>query len=176
MRDRKKYRQTLGITQLDVALLIGTTKSNFSMYEIGQRELTSQQLLELVKMQDYVLKREEAKADGELILQEREQITEILKSELKKIEFEKLTLERLLDKTHSKYQKALSALMLIGYLETNDSHKNTHQVIANKIKVMAEKSVKRHGPSKSISLEIRLKTLNYQIELIEQEMKLYVKS
>ncbi|WP_313807350.1 helix-turn-helix transcriptional regulator [Flavobacterium sp.] len=172
MKGKKELRESLGITQQETALLIDAKLSSLAMYEIGERELTTYQLLELAKMQNFVLKNESKKEKNKLVLQERKRAKAILQKELNGFELEKLLTERKLQEANQKYQKALSALVLLEYLENNETHKKSKQQVLAKIKMSAEIALEKYGPIQLSRLNLTLQTLNFQIEVYQKEINL----
>lgn len=117
MKTRDTIRKVLGVTQEEVAMLLRVTKSQLAMYETGQRDLPINAQLKLVAMWQYVHNKKEilvplpdtkviqakiAKVERQLIINEHKQAL----------------LERKLNRHKSKYEKSLSTLKLIEFIET----------------------------------------------------------
>jgi transcriptional regulator with XRE-family HTH domain len=117
METKDSIRKVLGVTQEEVAMLLRVTKSQLAMYETGQRDLPIKAKLKLVAMWQYVHNKQEIPLplpDTKVI---QAKITKIEK-QLAINEHKQILLERKLDRHKSRYEKSLSTLKLVEFIET----------------------------------------------------------
>lgn len=163
MNNRRQIREVLGITQLDTAILIKTTKSLFSMFEIGQRDLPVKAQLKLVQMYEYVKNSPSEKILYHDLKNERDKTIAILEKELSGYELKILTEERELNRLQRNYQKGISTLLLVEYLKTklSENEKPTETMI-KWLHIKGLKAVSSNGLSLQIQKEIKIKSLQYE--------------
>jgi transcriptional regulator with XRE-family HTH domain len=163
MKKETTITALLGISQQEVATLLGVNRSQWSMYESGQRDLPlhAKQLLSeiLTHMQSY---------DAAKSTRAPQKITnDQIERQLRENEYQQLLLARKIAKVMKKQQTQARLLHLINFLSSHPTHKNTkpalHQAIAAKAslesetKFLAALSVLKHQ-SELLGLEKQLLT------------------
>lgn len=117
METKDSIRKVLGVTQEEVAMLLRITKSQLGMYETGQRDLPIKAKLKLVAMWQYVHNKQEIQLPPPDIKVIHAKIIKI-EQQLVINEHKQLLLERKINRYKSRYEKSLSTLKLVEFIET----------------------------------------------------------
>lgn len=167
MITQRDYREILGITQEEAALLLKTTKSQIALFELGLRLLPAAKMLKLVLMHNHVQKKQEEKAALTNDKTENAKCIAMLEYELESTEIECYKLKRELEKIQTKYQKSVSAGELALYLETElpEDEKPSKDFI-QMLHHRAKSGIEKNGMAVQLKCELALKkALQYQKEL-----------
>ena len=112
------FREALGLTQEETAMLLKITASQLSMFEIGQRDLPVNAKLQLVKMYNHVNSKQQEKIQHPIIKDDATKIKEMIAKELLDNQYAQMVLERKIKEAKHKYAKSISALHLADYLQS----------------------------------------------------------
>lgn len=166
MKNKQSVRDFLGITQEEMAMVLGITKSQWSMYESGQRNIplvASELLAEMLKY----MQSSEAQTARNLKLQESI-TTQQLEKRLTatKLQLQKTT--RKIAQADKKFEANIKALQLTKFLDARTKYrKEQESEILNFIASRAAKALERN--------EIALILLQIKGTLLEQEQSLLLK-
>lgn len=171
MITQRDYREILGITQEEAALLLKTTKSQIALFELGLRLLPATKMLKLVLMHNHVQKKQEEKAALTNDKTENAKCIEMLEYELESTEIESYKLKRELEKIQAKYQKSVSAGELALYLETElpEDEKPSKDFI-QMLHHRAKSGIEKYGKAAQLRCELKLKAQQQQQEVIKKEL------
>ncbi|NHM06661.1 helix-turn-helix transcriptional regulator [Flavobacterium sp. CYK-4] len=135
MKKKESLSALLGLSQQDMALLLGVTRGQFSMFEIGKRSLPTAALGKLAAILSHLKEREaHAKKHPEPINEKL--LNECLMAYEREKELERLRRQRRLEKLEQKRAAAQKLQWLADYLsqgKTADAH-GAKQIIAYKAK------------------------------------------
>ncbi|MGH2665819.1 hypothetical protein [Flavobacterium sp.] len=119
-------RKLLGFTQEEISIVLSITRSQWSMYEIGQRDLPLAAKKELTAILLYLQKTKEiSKVKKEFLALEQTKIEEWLLKELRNIEYKKQLLSKKIDAMENKRVECFAALDTIYFLEEQNLDANT---------------------------------------------------
>lgn len=134
MNKIKDIRKQLKLAQIDLAILLKTTRSQISLYELGLRDLPTKSNIILADILQF-LQQEEANPIINPTFQKEEaiQTKTTLEAMLQNNKYQQLLLEKKHKAAEKKYRNALTALRLADYLEscTDKLNKDMAQIIRN---------------------------------------------
>lgn len=168
------FRETLGLTQEEAAMLLKIGISQLAMYEVGQRELPTIPRTKLLTMYDYVQNKLQQKSVHPDLKAEHAETTEMLEKELKENQFQQLALERKLNNLKSKYQKNRATLQLAEYLETQVPNQDANEKeLAEMFRIKAIKGIEKNGLLVQTKLNVKLNTLQWHQKELLKELEKY---
>lgn len=166
------YREALGLTQEEVAMFLRIPKSQLGMFEIGQRDMPADAMLKLVDMHNYVESKEEGKWNHTLLKADADKMTSLLENELKENQQEQIVLERKINDFKSKYQKSISTLKLVEYLETQMPNKEKYEYeLADMLRKKAVRGIEKNGLLIQVQWDLKLKTLQFHQKELQKQLK-----
>lgn len=168
MKDAKKYREALGLTQEEAAQLLQVPKSLIGMFEIGQRDLNTKAKLQLITLYNLV----QEKQEPVITFNESKLPISVLKQEFLENEYQLLVLERKLKLSKNKFEKYVKQLQLVTILETqtNTDVKTSQDFIAV-LKRNAERGIQKHGVQEQAKLELKIKGHQLFQKELERELR-----
>lgn len=163
---KSAYRELLGVTQEDLALLLQVSRSQLSLFEIGKRDLPAAAKLKLAEMLSYSqnsFKRKETTIATTIQENEKEKI-------IKDFLFVNLRKQRAVKKKiaslEKKQQNSIAALHLAEFLNTSES-KNPSYILADGIELKAKNNLEKNNLKEIYKLQIKLELL----EIEEKHLK-----
>lgn len=167
----RNFRQTLGITQEEAAMFLKTTKSQIAMFELGLRELPSAKMLKLVMLYNHVQGKQQEKTTTIDSKTENKKCIAMLEQELVNSEMKLLLLNREQENLKSKYQKNISTLELVAYLETelSEKEKPSPEFIGS-LRRKAIKGIEKNGLPAQLKCELNIKALEQYLKEIKKEL------
>lgn len=121
-------RAQLGITQEEAAELLGVSRGQLSMYELGKRDLPTHALVKLATLTNHVSDAMNKRKDAGVDIKTQQKVSNsIIEEILAKHELKKRQLERKLKKIIRNEQKAFAAMQVALYEQKNnkEAQKNT---------------------------------------------------
>jgi transcriptional regulator with XRE-family HTH domain len=116
MKGSSDFRNTLGISQEEAAMLLGVSRSQFSLFELGKRSLPTNAMVTYVEMWTYVqeqVKKKEGE-DAHTVL-DKEKVKMFIETELAETQYKQKFLQKKILATKAKFNKAQAALHLVEY-------------------------------------------------------------
>ncbi len=163
-------KELLGLTQIDLAILFKTTRSQISLFELGKRDLPINAKILLAEILQF-LQQEKDNPEIKVAIQKEEtaQTKKALEAMLKHNKYEQYVLEKKHKAAEKKYRKSLTALTLAKYLEINND-KN------DKLNNGMYKII-RNGAISNLKKTNQALLTQYQIkkEVLEAEKKILLK-
>lgn len=173
MKKKNDIRTLLGITQEKIAMLMGVSRSQWSMYELGKRELPVGTMTLLSGM---ILHVENQKKNDVVLPEVAQQKTEManqFEKLLKENDYQQQTLSRKLADVRTKYAKHSAALHLTAFLkeehlkkEEHSQEEELHSKLVEWIAKKASKGLAKNNLSLLTSYEIKLELLELEKKLI----------
>lgn len=165
------FRQALGITQEEAAILLKTTKSQIAMFELGLRELPTAKMLKLVTLYNHVKNKQQ---DATTLTDSKEgnvKSIAMLEQELKNNQAKILLLNRELERLKAKHQKSVAALELVALLETELPKKEqpSPEFIAL-LRRKALKGIEKNGVSVQLKCELAIKASQLYQKEVKKEL------
>lgn len=161
MGQDKKISALLGMRQEEMAMLLGVNKSQWSMYEIGQRDLPLNAQLKLAEMLAFVQQSDNEPVHLLVDVEGQSLKTKKLVENLRLINQHKLLITKhKLQLTEKKYKSAVTALRFIAFLKSNDQEfANEQNMLLGIIQLRAEEVMRKNGLHVQTKHRIKLQVL-----------------
>lgn len=164
-------RNQLNLSQEEMAMVLGTTRSQLSLYELGLRELSTSALVKYSQIGLFLATPETPQANdappsNEQLLQHEKFLTKALKEN----QYQQTTVARKTDRANEAYAAALKLSKLIDFLDkpSNDAlHPGAVLLLRDKL----EKALKQHGPEQLLELKLRMQLLQHEEIVLSQLLK-----
>lgn len=168
MEKDKKIRALLGMRQEDMAMLLRVNKSQWSMYEIGQRDLPLEAQLKLTEMLAFVQKSDNEAVNPFLDVEGQNVKTIKVVENLKLVNQHQLLIAKSkLQFAEKKYNAAVIALRFIAFLQSNDHVFATEQNLLLKvIQLRAEAEIRKNGLHVQAKHRIKLQVLKEEEKVL----------
>lgn len=119
MKTNTTIKTLLGLTQEEIAMLLGITRSQWAMYETGKRDLPLPVKEQLASMLSHVQNAKEVSPEiQKLSKTEQNKVQEKLQQEYRSLEFKNLILDKRIGAMEKKRAEAYAALEMVHFLET----------------------------------------------------------
>ena len=173
MKKSETLRNILGgITQEELAMLLGITRGQLSMHEIGRRDIPLPAKEKLADILTTLHKNKSISAYSNSIIKTEKKIAyEWLKKECKELEYKVLLLDRKIEKVMQVRKEAFKALEVVQYLESKNAYPH-EQSLAKTIKKRVEKTLKKQNLQHLYELQLKKETLEMLKLQIEKKLKL----
>ncbi|MCL9805536.1 helix-turn-helix domain-containing protein [Flavobacterium amniphilum] len=176
MEDKDTFKKLLGVTQEEIATILGITRSQWSMHEIGKRGLPLSAALEYTKMLQYVQENSLREIDLKYYSKEEDekQILDQFNREIKKNEFKIHKLNKKIEETQLCNDDGLAALRIAEYLDTQPENER----IATVKKLIRCKAMANLQKNKELLHKYNLnkQILQSRNEVFKKEMKNILKN
>jgi predicted transcriptional regulator len=172
MKKQNIFKEALLVSQEDMAILLGVSRSQWSMYTIGQRGLSTQgkvKLEQMVRSVNQVSFSKEEKLPQE-VLQESE-IKKVLENLLLDNKLNQLQFQKKLSQMEEKFQLALNTLHFVINLQAKKSKWNANEPVLQVLKMKANKVLKANGLPKQEVCKVKLEGLVQEEKLLIKRKK-----
>jgi transcriptional regulator with XRE-family HTH domain len=165
-----EIKNVLGIKQEDLAMILGVSRSQLSMYIIGKRNLPVEAKLILSKLIATFSKKSKLKISNAILLQDANNAAILMKSIRINNEYKQIVLRKKLNVLERKYTEAKKTIALIDYMEASqDDSKNDKKQLYELIKKNAEKEIQKNSITKQIPLKIEIESLKTNEIMIQKQ-------
>ena len=173
MKKKETLRNILGgITQEELAMLLGITRGQLSMHEIGRRDIP---LPAKEKLADILTTLHTNKSISapihSIIKNEKKVVYEWLKKEYKELEYKEVLLDRKIEKVMQVRTDAFKALEVVQYLESKNAYPH-EQNLAKMIKKRVEKTLNKQNLQHLYELQLKKENLEMLKLQIEKKIKM----
>lgn len=168
MKSKTFFKEPLLISQEEMAMLLGVTRSQWSMVALGERGLPLKAKANLDALIQNVNKVTSAKRIK--LVQEVQQENEAQKLIKKLLLDNALKLaqqQKKLSLMEEKYQKAVNTLHFVAGFQKKSVHENLLYVL----RIKANKILEANGLQHQVVCKIKIEVLEYEKELLLQKMK-----
>lgn len=161
MEKDKKIRALLGMRQEEMAMLLRVNKSQWSMCELGQRDLPLNAQLKLAEMLVFVQQSDKEAVNLFVDVEGQKLKTKKVVENLRLINQHQLLIaKQKLQLTDKKYKEAVIALRFIAFLKSNDQQFAREQnLLLGLIQLRAEEAVRKNGLHIQTKHRIKLQVL-----------------
>jgi transcriptional regulator with XRE-family HTH domain len=168
---KNETRAILGLTQQEIAMLLKVSRSKWSMYECGARNLPSEANLRLLEMMMYMLTPEaQALQNVPNQKQEESKTKRILEHRLKENEYQLRVIARKITATQEKVAKYAKAVQLMHFLNLPEQvEKALAPRVLDSITAIAVRNFNENNSQLSLLL-IDQELLQVQQEVLEKAM------
>lgn len=172
MEEDLNPRETLGLTQSQIAILLKMSRSHWSMFELGKRHLphkTSSVLNEMVAYTQSAEAKTTPKTEQQL--EQEEALQEALKDMHKENEFQLEHVARKLAPLEKKYRAQCNALPLLAYLMTKNPNADEREIkLLETITRLVTRSVTPKMVIEMNKWQVRLEMLKAEKRWLEERM------
>ncbi len=165
-------RELLGITQEEMALLLQVSRSQFSLYELGKRDLPVAALLKMAEMLTHVQNTKLETSEPSCNIKTQSQEKKKIMNELLFINKRKqLSLNKNIKAFEKKQKNNEAALKLVDYLKTSTSSEKKDLLL---IKVIETKITLKCNPLEEKLLfenQIKKELLEKEAQFLEEFLK-----
>lgn len=141
MKKRTDVKNMLGLTQNEMAMALGITRSQWTMYKSGQRDLPLEALQQFSVLLQGVQKEKTSKTAQDFIKQEQHKTNEKLKEAYENTQIKLSRVQKEIDTIEKQRTECFAALKTATFLENN----NDKFGLASSIKARAIKSLHKYS-------------------------------
>jgi transcriptional regulator with XRE-family HTH domain len=165
-------RETLGLTQEELAILFNIPISLIAMYETNQRDLPTTVSLGMTQMIMHLLDKRKKEFMHPILKGENAKIISLLEDELRKNESHLLKCQKKIEDMKVKYEKAMANFHLAEYFETKAMENDTTSVKNSEfLLILAKTKLDQNGPLAQKKFTLQLETLKWQRNHLQEELK-----
>ncbi|MBA4134941.1 MAG: hypothetical protein C0525_09470 [Flavobacterium sp.] len=173
MKKESIISDLLGLNQREAARLLQVSRSQLSMYELGQRDLPLSAKVLLTAMVDQAQQRKSAPTVLPILAQQEQRKQHWIERQLKLNTFRQLRVSRVLDKMEQTYAAQLKVLELVAHLkETGSNESKEYQGFLNSLENKAHKKLAQTGLPQLLQWQIKLAALQTEAEILHEAMKI----
>ncbi|HSD13508.1 MAG TPA: hypothetical protein VLB74_02550 [Flavobacterium sp.] len=170
MKDATTIKSLLGLSQEEMAMLLGITRVQWALYDSGKRDIPLSAKQRLADAVSSIKKSKSTSAESQKIGEaEKKKKKDWLEREYKATEHKLRILEKKINTTENIRKECFSALEVAHYLELHQE-KETITGLAQSIKTRAVQTLNKHSSQKLLGLKIKKET--YKMLKLEIEKKL----
>lgn len=163
MKKKNYFRKELNLTQEDTAMLLNISRSQWSLYELGLRELSTKALIAESKALGFLSSVEAL--DQPKILESNK--IHFISNAVKENQFQQLLCKRKIDRIQQNYNAALKFFNLVHFaIQSADPNNSLHISALNVLKVKAEETLDKNSPEQLLKLQLKQKMLLYEEKLL----------
>lgn len=145
MKDIDTSKKLLGLSQEEIAIILDITRSQWSMFDIGKRELPLHAALEYTKILEYIQLNQTKEIEIQNFMKVNEKrIYDVLEREMKENTYKLNRLNRKIEQAQRFYDDGLAALRIVAYLQTQPENERTVS-IKNLIKCKAMVNLQKNS-------------------------------
>ena len=168
----QRLRYLLGITQEELAMLLGISRSQLSLYELGLRELPTAALQKLAEMISVLQNADVSKLRKSRTAGEGKKHQADLTKQLTENNFKQQLLVHKINSLTEKHDGDLKKLHLFQHLIGKGEHKESHQhSLLGVLERRTDRALEKNSDSKVVQYQIKLKVLQEEEKLLREEIE-----
>ena len=172
MKKTQPIRDLLGFSQTELALVLNVTRSQFSKFEIGTRDIPSAAKYLLAEMLSHVQSPEIPLKRSSAVQEQIAQLQLQLQFMLKENEYQLLHTARRIVASEKIYNTKVKVQQLVDFLSSRpDSIEISKAAALRAIRHTANKSLQEHGLTSIIKLKIKLEVLQLEKIFLDAELR-----
>lgn len=171
MKHENELRKLLGITQQDMAMLLGVGREHYAMFELGRRSLPSGAMLLLAELLSHGNTKRAAAlkmAKKELVQQDEEKV-KLLQGMLFKNRYQAAKLERKIAALRKKIEAQRERLFLVDFLKGKLA-KGVGDEKMRAVLASVANSKTAVGEKEFLTLEVRREVLEMEAKVLERKI------
>lgn len=172
MKKESIISDLLGLNQREAARLLQVSRSQLSMYELGQRDLPLTAKVLLTNMVGQAQQRKSGPTVLSVLAQQEQLKQQWIERQLKVNTFKQLRVSRILTKMEQTHAAQLKVLELVAQLkETNADNSKGYQGFLKSLENKAHKKLAQTGLPQLLQWQIKLATLQTEAEILHKAME-----
>jgi transcriptional regulator with XRE-family HTH domain len=172
MEKDKKIREYLGMKQEDMAMLLQVTRTQWSMYEIGERDLPLAAKNQLASMLAFIHQTETTSTENFPHLESQQaKIKKVYEDQKLVNAHRQIMVARKLELVTKKYEDAMTGLKFIRFLELHEAQLyQKHQELLKVLQRRAEEAVHKNGLHVQAKYQLKLHVLQQEEVLLNNAL------
>lgn len=166
IRQPHPLRTLLGLTQLEIAMLLGVSRGRWSMFELGKRDLPLSSTVLMNEMLTYLQK---PQTEVKLPLKEEQPMREQLERQLRETEFQLLTLARSMDVMQKKQAAQNRLSGMLDYLDAQNTTKAKSKIGA--ARAIVSKTLLANHAAPLAELQLKQEMLEFKKNMLASKIK-----
>ncbi|MFM9989226.1 helix-turn-helix domain-containing protein [Flavobacterium sp.] len=155
MKDTTTIKNLIGLSQEEMAMLLGITESQWSMYKSGKRDIPLAAKQQLAALLSNTQQAKSVSPESiKMAEKEKKSEKEWLKREYKAIDHKQQYLERKIIAIENIRVECFAALEVVHYLESQSENEFTIS-LANSIKTRATNTLDKHSSSRLLEMKLK---------------------
>jgi transcriptional regulator with XRE-family HTH domain len=172
MKKTNAIRSLLGITQHDMAMLLHVSRSQWSMYELGKRDLPLAATQLLAELLQHVKTPEKIAKNLPHVAQQQDKKLLQLQRLQKENEYQLLRIARKINTLEKKCTTKVKALQLVAYLTVQSTQKeNANTGLLKGIANKASNALESEGLAVLAKYQIKQEVLAFEKQLLESQLQ-----
>lgn len=165
--------ELLGIPLTDIAILLKTTRTQLSMFELGQRDIPTKSKILLTDILQFLQEEKDISENHAAILNEESvQSKIVLEALLKRNKYQQLLLDKKYKAAEKKRRKAFTSLKLSEYLEKNVDDSDTFSLDMHRImRNGAISNLNKTNQTLVTELQIKKEVLQAEEKILLEHLK-----
>lgn len=172
MKKESIFKEKLLLSQEEIAMLIGITRSQWSLFEIGKRDIPGTAKVKLAAL--IATSIAVNSSDKTELIHEKKQEAQkqkLIKLQLQAYKFKQIQLQRKLEKLESNYRKAENTLRFVLFFRKKEVLTNREATILNAVEAKALAMLEKNGVHLQVKYRLELDGIKTHLEAMESEMK-----
>lgn len=173
MKTRKHIREALNLTQEEMAMLLNISRSQWALYELGLRDLSTMASIRENQASRFLYSIEISEPKDFAGISELESKKDkFIADALKQNEFNQRVCERKIGQMKEDYESALKFFQVVDFVFQSVDQENLLHLAALKVlKGNAETALNKNGPHKLVKLQLKQKMLEQEKLLLTEWLK-----
>lgn len=172
MKKEVTISELLGVSQMEISILLKINRSQWSMYESGKRGLSVDAKLQLSEMLKHVQNENDKELKKQVLSTQQEaKKKETLEDLLKENDYQQQTIERKIKKIKKKQAFVVSRFQLLDYLEQHTNKKEEHPELLQRMKDKAEDKAAQYDEAVLMAHEIKQLVLQVEEKLLKTHLE-----
>lgn len=159
------FKNTTGLLQEEIALLLGVTRSQWSMYSIGKRGLPVEATLKLHALLQHLQNNDSIKSNRSFLEQENKLSENKLRKKLFDLEFKVYLLDKKIKEIDKNRENLFLAKTSIDFLKTQ---KNTNTLLFALAEKRIERGLVKNSRKNLEEIQLKKQQLENEIDLIKK--------
>ncbi|WP_300565433.1 helix-turn-helix transcriptional regulator [Flavobacterium sp.] len=170
MKKAATLSKLLGLTQEEMAMLLGVSRGQWSMYEARKRDLPATAMMQLAEVLSHVQNKKEVSSESQKLAQaEQIKAQEKLQQEYRNLEFKNRILDKRIASIEKKRAEGYAALEVAHFLETQQQ--DTSDTLRKSIEIRAKNTLNKFSLHQLQDLQIKKEQLAVLKLSLEQRLK-----
>ncbi|MES2811500.1 MAG: hypothetical protein V4670_03435 [Bacteroidota bacterium] len=171
MKYTATIKNSIGLTQEEMGILLGIPKSQWSMYKSGLRDLPLTAKKQLTRILTHQQKAKQvSKESQKLSVLEKQKTQEWLQQEQIKLAYKKEVVERKLVALENKRAECFAALEVVQFLAAQNPEEPVASLLKS-IELRATNTLQKHSSTQLLQLQLKKENLEMLKNSVTQKMK-----
>jgi transcriptional regulator with XRE-family HTH domain len=172
MKKDTNLKSVLGLTQEEIAMLLGISRVQWAHFTDGRRDIPSDVKVKLAEVLSTIQKNNTKPEEVNIIIEtEKKKVHDWLEKELKIIELKELVLDKKIKKITQVREEAFRALEMAHYIESQKVVSSIDS-LTKFIQIRAKNTLKKHSLLHLYELQLKKETLEMLKLKISKKLKL----